>query len=904
MSHQYLSIEPAFTTSRQSTTRLFLDYVTGDFQVTHNGMLKIYGADEVGGISMKKGWFYSIINFTASDASYSLDWLSHLDAKAFIHAAQNRFIFAGLMQQAIDIRAQYASVLDYPHYLSKSRFNALNHVQHVDLQPIIGCLAFSVDHDLLHYEGINVRLLLADIQDISEGNLRAEHNNKIMAAHEIQYADFFNKVEKTPLSPEQIKAVLVNEDRNLVVASAGSGKTSTIVGKVGYLIASGHSKPEEIITLAYAKDAAKELNQRISERLGSFIPNDAEIEASTFHALGLLIIGQATGQRPDICASSDVMINECINHLSKVNSEFSRMWQHFQIIYSRPIQTLPEFSSQDSYNSYLCACGARRKQGETLSIPTLNGDFVASMEEVLIANWLFCNGIQYQYERAYPYVTANQQRRQYHPDFYFPQADIYLEHLGIDKDGKPAPFLGSAYLESIKWKRELHKNKGTTLYETTSGMVHAGALFNFLGGVLDRHGITPSPRSVTDIQEALTNNNVKVQSNQQLVATFIHHLKSNELDPKKIYALKRISKGSREDLFLTIVDMVLTEYTRRLSSLHQVDFDDMIVSATKHLKNGDVTLPFKSYIVDEFQDLASARANLIKAALAQHQDSMLFAVGDDWQSIYRFAGSDISAMTRFEQQFGAPALSKLTKTYRSNQGITNAAAAFIQKNPAQIKKKVTAFNQTYEGVIDLVRYERNSHVVNAIFSEINRLIESSGKRPEIFILCRYKREIDQFVNSPYFKAAEKSASIKVKTFHSSKGLEADYVFIYGLNAGSFPSSIVDDPLLALAMPAPETFPMAEERRIFYVAMTRARHHVYAYAEMGNESSFFLEMEKYTDPSIINRKMLDQSGLIINQIDAVWCKECAGYMVQRLGKFGAFRGCSNYPDCTFTIDKHA
>lgn len=896
------SLLPSFL--GQPRTRITLDFASGVLSIRLGSVDRHVRLDQIQKVAIAKGVVFSQLQLSISGATESFNGFSRTQLVSISDAIAHRMRLPSSVKRATQLQAVRTRLMASAQYLSRSRFDALVSDGDINPQEVGADLDYAIQMGCSHFGLCDLESLRRDVDAWTNGDLRERHNQRVMTAHREQYASLFASVEKTPLSAEQIDAVLINEDRNLVVASAGSGKTSTIVGKVGYLLASGHSQPGDIITLAFARDAARELSQRLKSRLSGVLRDDQRIEASTFHSLGLSIIGQATGIKPDVCSAPDVMIDECISDLCKTNSRFNRTWQLFQAIYSRQIQTLPEFSSQHAYSSYLKACGARRKQGETLRIPTLRGDFVASMEEVLIANWLYCKGIEYEYERPYPYVTADQQRRQYHPDFYFPQADIYLEHLGIDQNGKPAPFLGQAYLDSIQWKRELHKQKGTVLFESTSGMVRSGVIFNFLGTILEKHGITPSPRSTTDIQQALLDNNIKVQSNQRLVASFIHHLKSNELTPDDLREQNKIASGSREELFLAIVRDVLHEYNSRLSSLNQVDFDDMIISATRYLKEGKASLPYKVFIVDEFQDLAASRANLIKAALALQPQGMLFAVGDDWQAIYRFAGSDISAMTRFKEQFGAPAVSLLTQTYRSNQGITDAASAFIQKNPGQIRKNVRAFNTQTNGVIDLVRCERPSLIVEAVFAKISEIVASATKRPEVFILCRYNREMEPFINSPHYQELSKKAAIKVMTFHTSKGLEADYVFIPGLSDGSFPSSIVDDPLLGLVMPAPEAFPMAEERRVFYVAMTRARHHVYAYAEAGNESPFFLELEKTAAPVAVNRDLLDQAGLTIKQINITWCKACTGYMVPRTSKHGPFRGCSNYPDCTHTIDGHA
>lgn len=800
------------------------------------------------------------------------------------------------------LAAQGEKVADVDAYLSASRFQRLVGPFLQDgLEEALADIHALVRLGCTQYHGRPLQEIANSARRFIQHHPRDEHNRRIKEAHRLRYAEFFRSVEKTPLSDEQIEAVLVHEDRNLVVASAGSGKTSTIVGKVGYLVVSGLYQPDEILTLAFADAAAKELNERIDTRLSPFLKAGQAIRSSTFHALGLNIIGKATGHKPDVCSNPDRTIGECIERLKKESAGFARKWTTFLAVHNRQVQTLPEFESQEQYQAYLRACGARRRNGETLRITTLGGDDVASMEEALIANWLFSQGVRYQYERPYPYPTADQEHRQYLPDFYFPDADLYLEHFGIDANGKPAPFLGESYRAGIEWKRGLHAARGTKLLETTSDMVRTGRIFDVLTQALNQYAVPTAPRSTEDIQQALADNNIRMQSNERLVSSFIHHLKSNELSLDGIEASGK-KMMFRERLFLEIVREVLGVYEGHLRDNGLVDFDDMLVKATRHLREGDVSLHYKCVIVDEFQDLATSRGNLIRAILDQNQGSSLFAVGDDWQAIFRFAGSDISAMTRFDRQFGKPAITCLTQTYRSNQGISDAAAAFVQRNPEQLRKQVRSKDKQTEGVVEVVRYERGDALQAVVLDRVAELIDQTPARLKIFVLCRYKREREEYLASGRFQALQKKADLSALTFHSSKGLEADYVFIPGLSEGAFPSLMEDDPLLGLVMPDPETYPLAEERRVFYVALTRARHKVFLYAKSGRESRFLTELEELLPEHIFSKRILNSEGNFLEPAKVVKCRLCKGYMVPKVSQHGPFLHCSNYPRCKFKIDE--
>jgi DNA helicase IV len=230
---------------------------------------------------------------------------------------------------------------------------------------------------------------------------------------------------------------------------------------------------------------------------------------------------------------------------------------------------------------------------------------------------------------------------------------------------------------------------------------------------------------------------------------------------------------------------------------------------------------FKLILVDECQDMSQERAKLIKALLNKSPDANLFAVGDDWQSIYRFTGSDIDVFTRFANHFGVAATNYLAQTFRSNQGISDIAAAFVQKNPSQMTKRVKAHDSASDGAVVVRQYttlEEMDRVCRGSLEEIAKLA-GSGKRISVFLLARYRLQRPQALEE--WQRQFPMFDITCRTVHSSKGLEADYVIVLRLHTGSyaFPSEISDDPLLQLVMPQAESFPNAEERRLFSVAMT-------------------------------------------------------------------------------------
>lgn len=289
--------------------------------------------------------------------------------------------------------------------------------------------------------------------------------------------------------------------------------------------------------------------------------------------------------------------------------------------------------------------------------------------------------------------------------------------------------------------------------------------------------------------------------------------------------------------------------------------------------------------------------------MKQVPECRFFAVGDDWQSVYRFAGADIDLFTNFERHFGVTATNYLTATFRSNSGISNVASRFILKNPRQLRKAIVARDKEEAGVVVLRRYsnlEAQDGECAAILEGIAKA-NGTGKQAKstVFVLGRYWHQSPAALEA-WQTRFKSSLELSYRTIHSSKGLEADYVVVVGLASGrfSFPSTIADDPLFQLVMPAPETFADAEERRLFYVAMTRAKRRVFLVAHRAAPSSFVTEL--FAEQSL--KRHLRIEAPRNRQSQGEQCRSCeAGVLRKRSGKFGDFLGCSNYPICRFTKD---
>lgn len=743
------------------------------------------------------------------------------------------------------------------------------------------------------------------LQDVLAGQRQElSHRNELFVANEVKrLKPFFDSVESQPLTDEQQRAAVVFEDRNLLIAAAGSGKSSTVVAKIGYTLETGFCSPSQILTLAFNKTVAKELDIRISERLAGQLKGQGSVTSLTFHRLGLDIIATVEGKKPDLAPwanesrdNEGAMIEEIIQTLATSDRNFCEKWVTFQAICFWPNEELPRFQTQLDYYVYLRQVGEERDGHK--GIRSLNGDLVKSMEEVAIANWLFMNGIAYEYERSYEYQTADQHHRQYHPDFYFPDIKCYHEHFALDDNGKAPAIFEGEYEKGVQWKRMLHNAKETDLIETTSAMYRVGSLFGHLETELKKRGQQFKPKTPQEVLVRLAE--LKLPSYGGFIRTFITLCKSGGQSQETLVAKANLQRDRYRALaFLDVVVPVFQAYEAKLTTLRCIDFEDMIRIATKYVEERRFVHPYQLILVDEFQDIAHGRAQLVLAMLEQNPDCRLFAVGDDWQSIYRFTGSNIGIMTNFSSRFGVTATNYLTWTFRSNQGITDVAATFVQANPSQLKKTVRAVDKTKDATIQILEYGKDEDSEKVLAAEINALagIARTEQRIfRIFLLGRYNHLQPKSLVS-WNKRHSGALDIKFLSLHRSKGLEADFVFLLGVNSGpySFPSQIFDDPLLDLVLPVPEAFAYSEERRLFYVGLTRARCRTYVLTKKSRISIFIQELIKPQNRGTV----IYRSGKVEeDNPDVEVCPTCGtGVLRVITGQYGPFMACSNYPACS-------
>ncbi len=508
--------------------------------------------------------------------------------------------------------------------------------------------------------------------DRRRGERNAEYTDRMLE----KYADFFQQVESSPLNPSQARAVVNGEDSLLVLAGAGSGKTSVLVARAGWLLQRGEATEDQILLLAFGRQAAREMDQRIAERLHT----DA-ITARTFHALALHIIQQGGRKSPRI---SELESDTAARHRLLIES-----WR------------------QQCREKKAHAKGWREWLSEELE-------------------WDVPEGEYWQDERLAKRLASRLDR-----------------WLGLIR-------------------------------------MHGGSQADM---------ISACPEEVRD----LFSKRVKLMA--PLLKTWKSALKAEEA----------------------------------------VDFSGLIHQAINVLEKGRFISPWKHILVDEFQDISPQRAALLAALRRQNSHTSLYAVGDDWQAIYRFSGAEMALTTAFAHHFGEGDRCALDTTYRFNDRIGEIANNFIQQNPNQLAKPLNSLSKGDKKSVTLLADEQLDNLLDKL---------SGYAKPEqrILVLARYHH----LRPSSLEKAATRwpKLNIDFMTIHASKGQQADYVIVLGLKQGKdgFPAAARESVMEQALLPQPEAYPDAEERRLLYVAMTRARHRLWLLFNK-KEPSVFVDILK-------------------------------------------------------------
>jgi len=809
----------------------------------------------------------SLITSRLAEAAKSKDFIINFNEKLKIRKLREEII--ALKDQFLQAEREFTILHDQEKYFSKSELNywkkRWNHLvpkSEIYISKKVGDLEF----------GDSINLVF---QIHSKGEQIIMDRNEEYIHEEISKLKLFEDFDGHPLSDEQRRAIAIDEANNLIVAGAGTGKTTTLIGKAFYIVSKKLATPEEILLVAFNKSVVKSNIKRINHKLGLKFP------VKTYHKLGLEIIGQGKGESPSLSPlwedsqKLNERILEFIDNRMK-EEDFAKLVIEYFFKYYLSYKSVFEFNSLGEYYRYL-------KEKKVVS---LKGDKVKSFEECEIANYLYFNGIIYDYEKDYQVKTADAKHRQYKPDFFLPKYNIYIEHFGIDRNNRPAPWISQIeYNEQMEWKEKTHMMNRTELIKTYSYEKKEDVLLkNLLLKLLEKN-VELNPLPYQQILKKI--NRLKLNFLASLLCTFLDLYKSSGKSLEELRAQVGY-EDERPMTFLKIFSIINEDYDDDLRKQGHIDFNDMINDATILVEQKNYLSPYKYILVDEFQDISQSRYRLLKSLLRQN-DAKLFCVGDDWQSIYRFNGVDISIMLDFERNFGVSEITSIEETRRFGNKLCDFSTKFILENPAQIRKKITSKEKQDMPAVTIIK-EKTEVALERIIKDIEETPNHSLlDRNQLWILNRFRFK-GRPKNLKELAEDYPNFDISYKTIHGSKGLETDYVAIIGLNNSvyGFPSQIRDDPVLNLVLANPEQFENAEERRLFYVSVTRARKHVYLVVDDSIKASTFIsEIEKngYETSSI---------GEVAKMIN---CEVCKTGTIIDVNLQSDYR-CSNEPYCNY------
>ncbi|MGS0692399.1 UvrD-helicase domain-containing protein [Shewanella sp. 30m-9] len=871
-----------------------------DQGLTINGTLYSYPEIDKT-VEVKRGWFTQTLVW--GDKHFNFFHLVNCKP-LFRLALNNRLEFCRTSLKLsfdnvlVDIAAFDRAFGQHQRFLRDSDKKRLQHqFQHsreaFDLVEYFTTLGFEVSQ-------LNCRLA----KFIKQPDLFTAKYNQWWQTKQLQaHGPLFDTLEAHPLTQLQRQACVIDENNTLVIAGAGTGKTSTLAAKAAYLVSQGLARPEEILMLAYGKDARVELEQRVSSIAALCEPSAVKI--STFHALGKEIIQHDLNRstldqvQVSVLASDEKQFTQFIDqqideivadpHMADpVANYFGR--------YLYPQVNELAFKSDGQYRAYL-------KNNE---IRALSGDLVKSFQELAICNYLYIHGIKFEYEPKYCVPVTEPGRCVYQPDFYIPQLDAYLEHFGIDKQGNTRPDIDKvAYNQSREWKIALHQQHNTCLLQTFSWQADIGELEKSLEEQLcercEQLGLSQS-----EVFKPIAPNVLFAQVKalgiyrnvSRLMASFVSLFKSSGMTFSKLEALKLPKADTKQSThynqvrwkaFLHLFNWVITRYDAHLTANNTLDFSDMIAKALKVARCSDFhqqtaeRFRYKYIMVDEFQDISLERANLVKALRDASPGCALFCVGDDWQAIYRFTGSDLSLTTEFERTFGTTQTITLDKTFRFNNQIEKVASRFIQANPVQLKKQLTTHSQSDNPEVCLLVNDKQTALEQA-FASITEA--TSNNHASVMLIGRFKSSLKALSR---WQKQYPQLSISAMSAHASKGKQADFVIVLDVNDDKygFPCKIDNDPILETLLPTLDSYKNTEERRLFYVALSRAKQTVFVQAELGKESTFVRELRAFGEDV---RCYLSDLAPMYN--DSLCCPLCGeGKLIPREGRFGLFYTCS-------------
>lgn len=666
------------------------------------------------------------------------------------------------------------------------------------------------------------------------------------------------------LNDKQKEAVTSERNRILVLAGAGAGKTSTIIKKILFLVFEKGVKPSKILAVTFTKDAANEMLDRLileaDRKSGEYkkiledkslnqkdrnskrrqfqnkYPWVSNLTIKTFHSFSYGLL--STYGSIDLDNKFKIITDkkgdkEALSN--RVSDESSGD------IYRKALASLVEDRTfllklkRYIIEYYIDEINIERSRTKNFELAkpytTLNGTKVRSKSERDIADWLYSHDLSFVYE-----PDVNFKDFAFSPDFYLPSIDIYIEHK-------------SDISYPIKDKEEQFKKGGKKYYVLHEDMNNDirgfhKALQRITSGKVE----VPEKRPPLKYEDEFRMYHDKVKDFLDDVKRLNDKVKVENLDFHEVYSKSQINESSRISRFFQLAKEIISKYSSYCQEYAYLDFNDLLIQSLEILKKKPDVLSairntYEYVLVDEFQDVNTLQIDFLNHVI--QNETQLFCVGDDWQSIYGFRGSEVKYIINFDSYFQNSLVIKFDLNYRSSDTIVKASNRVIRFNKHLVDKEIKAFREKDKKKLFLYSAQlEEEDGVDFLASKINDLYQEQGFSIEdILILYRRTKHFD-----PYREKLKKiKLPFRAKTIHGSKGLEARIVFVVGLRDGAFPNVWQSDRIFQLVKEENIDLLEEEERRLFYVALTRAKEAVFLVSEHGNESAFIEEIgEEHLD----------------------------------------------------------
>lgn len=666
------------------------------------------------------------------------------------------------------------------------------------------------------------------------------------------------KTDLSGLNENQRQAVVSESKRLLVLAGAGSGKTKTLLQKLIYLVEEKSINPANILAITFTKNAANEMLDRLiisaddtevyaeilADKNRTNKEKDTEryfftkkhkwidnLTLKTFHALCYWIM-------------RNFGVNEFDNKFKIItdskllNEEFARYTApetSFEIIHKILIENCEDNKYLLNLKRYILDYLVDRihvENNRKVSMPkngkfytSLNGTKVRSKSEQYIADWLYRHNIKFEYEPSVNFKDFN-----FKPDFFVPEANLYIEHI-------------SDLSYPTKGKELQFRKANKLLVKTFESQTKDTAIFNLALERIIKNRL-PANYHYTralSFEEEFKHYHKEIKDFLRQTMRVVDMVKVENLSPDFVLDKSQKDQHERVRDFYTLAVPIISKYNNYCTNKSYMDFNDMIIKTISLFNNHpEIADKFRQkyeyILVDEFQDVNNLQVELIKLLLTKN--NQLFCVGDDWQSIYGFRGSNVDYIINFGKHFKKAETIKLSMNYRSTKNIVGASNEVIKHNKFMIEKKMASSKKSnnkihiYAGKDE---FENIEYVVN----KIEQLKEKGYRKEDILFLYRRSKMYHQY----FVRFRQEGIFVSGKTIHGAKGLEAKAVFIIGLTQGygGFPDIWMEDRIYQVIKKSHHDLLLEEERRLFYVAITRAKDELFLITEKGNESSFLKEI---------------------------------------------------------------